>query len=74
MEKVSGYKIIKWRVANGNVFYDIAIFGENSLVYENFQLCEAIMENVPFEEKEEIVKKYGEELPHNFIKEFVHIL
>ena len=74
MERVSGYKIIATRVANGNAFYDIAIFGKNSFVYENyFQVCEIFMENVSFEKKEEIAMKYGEELPHNFIKELVHI-
>lgn len=71
--KVKGYKIIKIYVEDGKLLYDIAVFGENSLVVENIQCCEKVFEKVGTKEKNEIAEKYGNELLHNFINDMLVI-
>lgn len=72
MEKVKpikGWKTLKIRVRNNKVLFDIAIFGENSHMIDNFQLCEDVKENVTIDGKNQIEAEYGAELPHNFIQD-----
>lgn len=71
--KQKGYKVLKICVENGKVLYDIAVFGENSLVIEDFQLCENVYEKVTKEEKTQIEEEYGKELLHNFINDMLII-
>ena len=37
IKKTRGWKVLKIRVKNDKVLFDIAIFGENSHVIDNFQ-------------------------------------
>ncbi len=67
--KVRGYKVIKIYVEDGKLFYDVAVFGENSLIVENVQSCERIFEKVTTEEKNKIAVEYKNELLHNFIND-----
>ena len=69
IKKTRGWKVLKIRVKNDKVLFDIAIFGENSHVIDNFQLCEEVKENVTIEGKNKIEAEYGAELPHNFIQD-----
>ncbi len=73
-KKISGWKVLKIKMNNNEEFYDIALFGEKSLIVEGFQLCENIVENVPYEKKKEIKEIYGTELPLNFINDAIIIL
>ena len=72
--KQRGYKVVTIYVENGNLLYDIAVFGEDSLVVENVQLCEKIFEKVTTETKKQIEEKYGNELLHNFINDTLIIM
>lgn len=69
IKKTRGWKVLKIRVKNDKVLFDIAIFGENSHVIDNFQLCEEVKENVTIEGRDKIAAEYGAELPHNFIQD-----
>lgn len=69
IERARGWKVLKIRVKNHKVLFDIAIFGENSLVIDNYQLCEEVKENVTIDGKKKIEAEYGAELPHNFIQD-----
>ena len=72
--KQRGYKVIKIYVEDGKLLYDIAVFGDDSLIVENVQLCEKVYEKVTTETKEQIETDYGKELLHNFINDMLIIL
>ena len=69
IKKTRGWKVLKIHFNNDEVLFDIAIFGENSLVIDNFQLCEEVKENVTIAGRDKIAAEYGAELPHNFIQD-----
>lgn len=71
--KQRGYKVVKIYVEDGKLLYDIAVFGENSLIIENVQLCERVYEKVTTEIKTQIEEEYGKELLHNFINDMLII-
>ena len=71
--KQRGYKIIKIYIEDGKLFYDIAVFGKDSLIVENVQLCENVYEKVTTETKTQIEADYGKELLHNFINDMLII-
>lgn len=71
--KQTGYKVVKIYVENEALLYDIAIFGHNSLIVDNIQLCEDLCKKVTIETKEQIEEKYGKELSHNFINDMLII-
>ena len=52
--KQTGYKVVKIYVENEAPLYDIAIFGHNSLIVDNIQLCEDLCKKVTIETKEQI--------------------
>ena len=72
--KQRGYKVVKIYVEDEKLLYDIAVFGENSLIIENVQLCEKVYEKVTTEAKAQIEEKYGNELLHNFINDTLIIM
>ena len=43
--KVNGYKVIRIYVEGTEALCDIAIFGENSLMVDDLQLCEKVLES-----------------------------
>ena len=71
--KQRGYKVIKIYVEDGKLLYDIAVFGNDSLIVENVQLCEKVYEKVTTEIKAQIEEEYGKELLHNFINDMLII-
>ena len=71
--KQTGYKVVKIYAENEAPLYDIAIFGHNSLIVDNIQLCEDLCKKVTIETKEQIEEKYGKELSHNFINDMLII-
>lgn len=71
--KQRGYKVIKIYVEDGKLLYDIAVFGENSEVVENVQLCEKVHEKVTTETKTQVEEEYGKELLHNFVNDMLII-
>ena len=71
--KQRGYKVVKIYVEDGKLFYDIAVFGNDSLIVENIQLCENVYEKVTTETKMQIEEEYGKELLHNFINDMLII-
>lgn len=71
--KQRGYKVIKIYVEDGKLFYDIAVFGDDSLIVENVQLCEKVYEKITTETKTQIEADYGKELLHNFINDMLII-
>ena len=73
MKKIKGYKIIKIYVEESEVLCDIAIFGENSLIIDNCQLCEEVLERIPYKNSLEVGSQYGNELFHNFINDMLVI-
>ena len=73
-QMVKGFKVLAIRVVGTEVYYDIAIFGENSMVVADMQCAEEIRENVSYEGKKAIEQEYGDELKHNFINDALIIL
>ena len=71
--KQRGYKVIKIYVEDGKVFYDIAVFGKDSLIVENVQMCEKVYKKVTTETKVQIEEEYERELPNNFINDMLII-
>ena len=71
--KQRGYKVIEIYVEDGKLLYDIAVFGNDSLIVENIQLCENVYEKVTTETKTQIEEEYGKELLHNFINDMLII-
>ena len=71
--KQRGYKVIKIYVEDGKLLYDIAVFGNDSLIVENVQLCEKVYEKVTTGTKAQIEEEYGKELLHNFINDMLVI-
>ena len=71
--KQRGYKVVKIYVEDGKLLYDIAVFGNDSLIVENIQLCENVYEKVTTETKMQIEEEYGKELLHNFINDMLII-
>lgn len=69
MKKIKGYKIVKMKFINNEIYYDIAIFGEKSLIDENFQMCEKFLKNVSYEQRQKIEEKYGKALMPNFVND-----
>ena len=69
MEKIKGYKIVNMTFINGEIYYDIAIFGEKSLICEYFQVCERFLTNVSYEQRQKIGEKYGKALAPNFVND-----
>ena len=72
--KQKGYKVIKIYLENETILYDIAVFGENSLIVDNIQSCEKIYEKVTADYKACIEKRYGKELSYNFINDTLIIM
>lgn len=73
ISKVSGYKVIKIYAELSKVLCDVAVFGKNSLMVDNLQLCENLLKEIPYSNKEKIESQYGNELPHNFINDLLII-
>lgn len=71
--KTKGYKIVKMYVEEQKVLCDIAVFGENSQIIDDCQLCEALVKRVPYTDREKIDNQYGNELQHNFINDMLII-
>lgn len=71
--KQRGYKVIKIYVEDEKLLYDIAVFGNDSLIVENVQLCEKVYEKVTTETKVQIEEEYEKELMHNFINDMLII-
>lgn len=72
--KQKGYKIVKIYVEDGKLFYDIAVFGNDSLIIDNVQLCEKLYEKISSEKKKEIETEYEKELFHNYINDTLIIM
>lgn len=52
---------------------DIAIFGQNSLMIDDCQLCEKLVERIPYKDREKVGSQCGKELLHNFINDMLVI-
>lgn len=70
---IKGWKIFQIYVDSGKLMYVIAIFGEKSIVVDDFQVVEEIR-SMSYEEKEIFRKVNGEELPRNFINDLIVFL
>lgn len=85
MKKVNGFKVLKTYSIGEKLVSDLAIFGQNSIVLENWihytgddgfehymtvQICESIQKAVPYDN----LAKFGEWLNHNFINELYYEL
>ena len=71
--KVNGYKVVKIYVEGTEALCDIAIFGENSLMVDNLQLCEKVLKKIPYKDRTEVGRQYGKELMLNFINDMLVI-
>lgn len=71
--KVNGYKVVKIYVEGTEALCDIAIFGENSLMVDDLQLCEKVLERIPYKDRAEVGSQYGKELMLNFINDMLVI-
>ena len=71
--KVNGYKVIRIYVEGTEALCDIAIFGENSLMVDDLQLCEKVLERIPYKDRTEVGSQYGKELMLNFINDMLVI-
>ncbi len=74
MNKAKGYKVVMIDVKDDTIYYDIAVFGENSRTVEDIQLCENFYKGVTGDKKAEIEALYGKELKHNFINDLIVFL
>lgn len=71
--KAKGYKVVRIYVEETEALCDIAIFGENSVMADNLQLCEKVLERIPYSNRAEVGSQYGNELILNFINDMLVI-
>lgn len=64
---MTGYKVLKIKVRDDDIFCDLALFGENSPTIDGVQVAYKIIQDIPYDKKQE----YGNEINHNFINDLV---
>lgn len=69
----NGWKTLSIYGEIGKELCDIAVFGENSLVFDGLQFPERII-TMTLNERKGYRENNGKELPHNFIRDCVVIL